>query len=77
MTEKFNHLKAYNDYMKARIDAGMPAIERSMVTLGRSFVWMSPEGMKTIEWSDMQDATKWEPINEVNPSNNTDTDNER
>jgi hypothetical protein len=67
MTDERNYVKEYNGWMEARVAAGMPAIERSMVTLGQSFVWISPEGIKTIEWSDMQDPTKWEPINEITP----------
>lgn len=65
MAKKRNLVKEYNDMIAARAAAGMPAIERSLVTIGQSYVFMSEEGIKTIEWSDMQDVTKWEPINEI------------
>lgn len=65
MAKKRNLVKEYNDMMAARISAGMPAIERSLVTIGQSCVFMSEEGIKVIEWADMQDPTKWEAKNPV------------
>ena len=61
MSKERNIIKEYDKMVKARFDAGWPALERSIVNTGRGFYFMSFDGIKTIEWSDMQDPTKWEP----------------
>jgi hypothetical protein len=48
MTNERNLIKEYDDWLAAQVASGMPAIEHSLVTLGQSFVWMSPDGIKII-----------------------------
>lgn len=63
MAKKRNYVKEYNEWMKARVAAGMPAIERSLVTIGQSCVFISQDGIKTIEWADMQNPDNFNPTN--------------
>ncbi len=56
-------IEEYKEWMKWRIDIGMPVIERSLMTLGSSVMFVSPEGIKTIEISEMQDPTEWDAKN--------------
>lgn len=65
MSKKRNIVKDYDTYVKACMDGGACHSPHSLVTIGTSYVMATSEGMKRIEWADMQDPTKWEPRNET------------
>ena len=58
--KKRNMVADYDAYIKACMDSGVFHSQHSLVNLGTSYVMITSEGAKTIEWSDVHDVTNWD-----------------
>ena len=59
MIKKRNTVKDYDAYMKASMDSGACVKMHSMAHMGKSYFYVSAEGIKEIEWTEMCDPKVW------------------